>query len=84
MGLASADDLAVLEWAANHQRLVVTNDAATMIRFAKERVVRGLSMPGLIEARRHLSVRVAIEDLYTIALCSEPGEWEGQVVYLPL
>jgi hypothetical protein len=41
-------------------------------------------MPGLIEAGKRLSVRAAIENLYTMAVCSEPGEWEGQVIHLPL
>ena len=84
VGLTSADDPAVLQWAADHGRLVVTNDVKTMIPFAKQRAAAGLTMPGLIEAGRKLSVRRAIEDLYTIAVCSEPGEWEGQIIHLPL
>ncbi len=84
VGLSSADDPTVLEWAALHGRLVVTNDARTMIGFARQRTAAGLPMPGLIEAGKRLSVRAAIENLYTIAACSEPGEWEGQVIHLPL
>jgi hypothetical protein len=82
VGLTSADDPTVLEWAAAHDRLVITNDARTMIGFAKQSA--GLPMPGLIEAGKRMSVRAAIENLHTMAVCSEPGEWEGQVIHLPL
>jgi hypothetical protein len=83
-GLTSAIDPEVLEWAARHSRLVVTHDVQTMIGFAKQRTEAGLPMPGLIEARRELAARVLIQDLYTLVYCSQPGEWEGQVIYLPL
>ena len=84
VGLAAAADPDVLEWAAVHGRLVVTHDVQTMVGFAKARTEAGKPMPGLIEAGRRLSAHVVIEDLYTLALCSLPGEWEGQVIYLPL
>jgi hypothetical protein len=41
-------------------------------------------MPGLIEAGPDVPLATAIEDLLLIAECSLPGEWEGQVIYLPL
>jgi hypothetical protein len=31
-----------------------------------------------------VTIATAIEDLALIADCSLPGEWEGQVLYLPL
>ena len=84
IGLSSAGDPEVLEWAATHGRLVVTHDVRTMIGFAKRRVEAGKAMPGLVEARRRLSIDIAIQDLYALAVCSVPSEWEGQVIYLPL
>ena len=41
-------------------------------------------MPGLIEAGPDVPLATVIEDLLLIAECSEPGEWEGRVIYLPL
>ena len=41
-------------------------------------------MPGLIEAGPDVPVATAIEDLLLVAECSAPGEWENQVLYLPL
>lgn len=41
-------------------------------------------MPGLIEAGPDVPLVREIEDLLLIAKCGEPGEFEGQVIYLPL
>lgn len=49
VGLRQADDLVVLEWAANEGRIVVTHDVSTMLDFAYERVAAGLPMPGVFE-----------------------------------
>jgi len=78
VGLTSASDPDVLEWAARQGRLVVSHDVQTMIRFANERTAAGKPMPGLIEAKRRLPPGLVIRDLYAIAYCSLPGEWEGQ------
>jgi predicted nuclease of predicted toxin-antitoxin system len=84
VGLSGADDPAVLAWAAQEGRIVLTHDVATMITFAYERIQLELSMPGLFEVSRRVSVRLAIEEIILIAECSLEGEWEGQVIFLPL
>lgn len=84
VGLDATADPDLLEWAAKNERVVVTHDVKTMVRFAKERVMVGKRMPGLVEAGRRLTVRGVIEDLAILATCSLPGEWEAQVIYLPL
>ncbi|MEX0702765.1 MAG: DUF5615 family PIN-like protein [Planctomycetales bacterium] len=83
-GLSGADDTAVLEWAAQEGRVLLTHDAATITRFAYERVRNGQPMPGVFEVGRDVSVGAAIDDLLLIAECSLEDEWEGQVRYLPL
>ncbi|MBR8832161.1 MAG: hypothetical protein N5P05_002392 [Chroococcopsis gigantea SAG 12.99] len=82
--LSGADDPTVLEWAARQRRIVLTHDVATMTAFAYERVQAGLSMPGLFEVSRRVPVGLAIEEIILIAECSFEGEWEGQVIFLPL
>ncbi len=84
MGLSGADDPTVLEWAAQQGRVVLTHDVATMITFAYKRIEAGLSMPGLFEVSRRVSIGLAIEEIMLIAECSIEGEWEGQVRFLPL
>jgi predicted nuclease of predicted toxin-antitoxin system len=48
MGLSGKDDPTVLAWAASENRILLTHDVATITRFAYDRIVRGLPMPGVI------------------------------------
>lgn len=84
MGLSGADDTTVLAWSAQAGRIVLTHDVSTMTTFAYQRIQAGLSMPGLFEVSRRVSVGLAIEEIILIAECSLEGEWEGQVRFLPL
>jgi hypothetical protein len=84
VGLRRADDPVILAWAAEHGRVLVTHDVATMVGFAYDRVRAGLPMPGLVEVPRDLPVGQAIEQLLLVAEVSLDGELEGQVRYLPL
>lgn len=83
-GLTGAEDDVVLEWAAGEGRVLLTQDAKTITRLAFDRVRAAKTMPGVIEVRRNVPIGVAIEDLLIVAECSREGEWEGQVLYLPL
>lgn len=84
VGLSGADDRAVLEWAAREGRALLTHDVTTITKYAYERVEQGLPMPGIFEVSMDVPVGKAIEDIVLIVTCSEEGEWEGQVRYLPL
>jgi hypothetical protein len=84
VGLTGADDAAILRWAAQEGRVVITHDVSTMTHYAYERARAGEAMPGVFEVSRSVSVAQAIEDLLLLAECSLEGEWEGQVRYLPL
>jgi hypothetical protein len=84
VGLSGEDDPTVLEWAAEQDRVFVSHDVSTITAYAYARVAAGKKMPGVFEVPRTVSVLIAIEDLLLIAECSLPGEWEGQVRYLPL
>ena len=84
VGLAGAKDEVVLEWAASEGRVLLTQDAKTITKVAFDRVRMATPMPGVIEIRRKVPVHVAIEELLVIAECSQPNEWEGQVLYVPL
>lgn len=41
-------------------------------------------MPGVIEISRSIPIGQAIEEILLLAEFSEEGEWEGQILYLPL
>lgn len=83
-GLSGAGDPAILEWAAQAGRVLLTHDVTTMTRHAYDRVRQGKPMPGVFEVARHVPIRVAIEEINLLAERSLAGEWEGQVRYLPL
>ena len=84
VGLSGAGDEAVLEWAAQAGRVLLTHDVSTLTRAAYDRVEARLPMPGVFEVSRTVSIGTAIEDILLLSELSLPGEWEGQIRYLPL
>jgi predicted nuclease of predicted toxin-antitoxin system len=84
VGLASAADDAVLAWAAGQGRLVLSHDRATLPVFAFRRVLAGQPMPGAIIANDGTPRRQIIDEIVLLATCSEPKDWDGRVLYLPL
>ena len=41
-------------------------------------------MPGVIQTRRGASIKTMAEDILILAGASQPGELEGQVIFVPL
>jgi predicted nuclease of predicted toxin-antitoxin system len=83
-GLEGVEDRAVLAWAAEHNRILLTHDRTTMPDFAYARMVAGKPMPGVFVVNDRLPVRQAIDELLLVDACSEQAEWAGSVLYLPL
>lgn len=84
VGLRSESDPAILQWAADHGRVLVSHDLKTIPDFAYERIAAGLPMPGVFVGRKAVGMAVLIEELAFIAEASEPDEWVDRVIYLPL
>jgi hypothetical protein len=82
VGLLNAEDPAILAWAAEDNRVLLTHDRATVPAFAYERMRGGESMPGVFVVDDRAAIGQAIDDVLLFALCSEESEWEGQVLYL--
>lgn len=57
---------------------------STLVGHAFERLAADRPMPGVLALPSRGSVGAAIEDLVLLAECSVDGEWEGQVLFLPL
>ena len=74
----------VLEWAANEDRILLTYDVATITRYAYDRLIKNLSMPGVIEIPTNAPIGRVIEDLFMILECGTPKDLDGQIYYLPL
>jgi hypothetical protein len=84
IGFIGTDDPTVLEWTAQEGRVLLTHDVKTIPSYAYERVQQGQPMPGVFEVVPDISIGQAIEEILLLAECSLEGEWEGQIVYLPL
>ena len=84
VGLRSAGDDDILEYAAQQDRILITRDRNTMTGHAYQRVICGLAMPGVIVIPEGMSVGEASRELELISLASEAGEWRDRVIFLPL
>ena len=84
IGLLRAGDPAVLAWAGDNDRIVLTHDRATMPDYAYQRLVAGEAMPGVFVLNDRLPVREAIDELQLTCECSDMPDWAGRVVYLPI
>lgn len=84
IGMLSTSDPDILARAAVEDRVLLTHDAKTMPAFAYDRVRAGQPMPGLVVCPQRLAIGAAIADVALLAECSDQGEWENKVVYLPI
>ena len=84
VGLDGQVDPVVLEWAAQEGRILLTHDVSTMPAFIEERVRTGRPMPGVFFVPRPFALVDIIQDLVLLIQCSEPDEYAGIWVYLPL
>jgi hypothetical protein len=81
--LAGEPDTLVLEWALQHDFIVLTHDVNTMRGYFYERVKAELPVPGLFLVHGTKPVGEVIEALELIVLASEENEWQGEIRYLP-
>jgi predicted nuclease of predicted toxin-antitoxin system len=84
VGLRELDDPAILDWAANNERILLTHDRATMPDFAYDRLLKGQPMSGVFLINDRMPTRQAIDELLLLNTCSQQEEWKGIVLYLPL
>lgn len=81
----NAPDRVVLAWAAAEDRVLITNDRSTMIRFACERVAGGEPMAGLIITTNQQSIGSTLDDLEEILHSVSAQEARDRVlIFLPL
>jgi hypothetical protein len=83
-GLRGSKDPALLEIAAEQERILITYDRNTMIGHFCDRVASGESSPGLFVVPQPPSaVGQIIESMLLVWAASEAEEWRDQIVYLP-
>ena len=82
VGLSHTPDPLILEWAGRERRVLVSRDRNTMRRDAEARLAQGLPMAGLIILDEFISVGKAVVELETLALAGNPGDLDGQILFL--
>lgn len=71
-------------WSMKNGWIVVSHDVNSMPGQAYARIADGSPVAGLLMAQQSDAIGEIIENLLLIWSASEAGEWEGQVVFLPL
>jgi hypothetical protein len=82
VGLLATDDPAILNWADENNRVLLTHDRATEPAFAYTRLRTGEMMAGVFVVDDRAAIGQVIDDLLLFAQCSKEIEWEGHVLYL--
>lgn len=82
--LYRAKDPAVLAWAADEGRVVLSHDVATLASAAYERMQAGLDMPGVVLAPSDLAIGRVIEDLELLIAAGRAADFGNRVIFLPL
>jgi predicted nuclease of predicted toxin-antitoxin system len=84
VGLAAAPDPTILEWAALHDRVLLTDDRRTIPPFAHARVAAGQPMPGVFLVSGDMPAGQAIDEVLLAVRCLSPDECKDIVEYFPL
>jgi hypothetical protein len=82
--LRSTQDPEILAWAAGEGRVLLTHDVNTLTKHAWDRVQKGLGMPGVLAIPSEAPIGAVVKDLVLVLAVHEPGDLEGQILYLPL
>ena len=83
-GLRGEADAALLELAAQQDRILVTHDRRTMGRYFQERLAAGRLSAGVFVVPQRTKIGDIIESLLLVWTASQADEWHNKIVYLPL
>ncbi len=83
-GLIGKDDPAILQWAADEKRILLTHDVTTITKYAYQRISKDQYMAGEFEIHSDQPIKTIVDEIILINDCSLEDEWVGQVRYLPL
>lgn len=80
-GAADGD---ILAWIEEHGCMLVTNNRATMPLHLQNHLALGRHVPGMVQLPRRMNIRAILADLSLIGGAGRPGEFQDQIIYLPL
>lgn len=84
VGLASTPDPLILNWAAQHDRTLLTHDKKTMTKYAEQLLIQSDPMAGVVFVPKRLPLGQVIENLQLIIECYSQSEMQNRIEYLPL
>lgn len=84
INLSGIDDVKILQWASQEGRILLTHDVTTITEFAHQRIAQELPTPGIFVVSVDVTTDRTIADILLLAECSNDGECDGQIRYLPL
>ena len=83
-GLRGTKDPALLELAAEQDRILISHDRNTMTRHFYDRLAAGEAGPGLfIVSKQTSAIGEIIESLLLVWAASQSEEWRNRIAYLP-
>jgi hypothetical protein len=74
----------ILRWIETRGCMLVTNNRATMPVHLRAHLAQDRHVPGIVQLPRRMNVGAILDDLLLIWGASLPGEFQDQIVYLPL
>ncbi len=74
---------ALLEWIARENRILLTHDFNTIPKYAYERIVSNLAMPGVIMVDSSASISVIVDDLQIMIEAGTSKDFENRIEYIP-
>ena len=80
VGLDATPDPVILQWAADHGRVLITRDVGSMRGFAYQRADAGLPMPGVIITSEDVSFGDTLQGIIRLAV-EQFSYIENQVVF---
>ena len=84
IGLAGSKDLALLKWAAQNDRTMLTHDIKTMPPYAEQLMMHSEPMAGMILVPQNTPIGRAIADLELVIACHSQEEFRHRIERLPL
>ena len=82
--LRGTTDSALLELAAEQERILITHDRQTMTWHFRDRLEDGKPVPGIfIVPQQPSAIGEIIDSLLLVWAASQAEQWRNQIVYLP-
>lgn len=83
VGLLGMDDTAVLDWAAAHNRVLITKDRATIPPLVRQRLNSGIPTPLILIIRPNAQLPAVLDMIEAVMSYLSPDDWAYPVMWIP-